>query len=459
MEERQREREKQKLLNMSIDYSSYSPISSFDKPTNFSRPNQNSAFDGLYVPYGSNVWDDPWAIKREKQEIHELPTIQPELSKQPSQPINPFATEVAPSLVFPYDTQQVSPASILSDQPSPTPSLMMSDSPSEEDEMMIQAHKRQRGEHHTIYVQQPPQDQDMISEVTPYTQPTLLTQSSQTGFVDFTANVNPQPIILNPSYNHININNNNNNSNDSYLFTPMLAPFTLEPRPVALPPLAPISIPESAFAASAPAPSSSRRSSMYDSDGEEDVKRKRKSPSTNKRNRSLPVATHVIENTGAPVKMAKFLHVDGLTTRVWIEHAIFTENGISTDIRMIMYQGLFNGVVVHAGDVGERIVCNRRSNISREFGQYTSPTEKILVRVPSEHRPLGQTGNVLTAHGLIRFLQSKKMRKNEHQVYRKWLLHTVYSIMHSRPFTFPEGHAFQTKTVPDTPFTEEQFSH
>jgi hypothetical protein len=448
MEERQREREKQKLLNMSIDLSSYSPISSYDKPTNFTRPNQSSAFDGLCIPYGSDGWDDPWAVRtREKQEwpAPELPPLNPELMKVPSQ-VYPFASDAAPSLVFPYDvsaaSSNVSPSSLFSTEPSsPTPSFIMSDS--EEDDL-IQPHKRQRAEHGTVYVKQEPEDRDVQQihmDVTPYAQqPPLLSQAVvQHPYVDYSIS-RPQP-QQQQYINNINTFNQVNRINP--------VPFTLNPQPTSLPHLAPLSMPASVT-------SSRRPSSMSDSDSDDDNKRKRKAPTTKKK--AQPIGTHAIENTGAPVKMAKYLHVDGMATQVWIEHAIYEEGGVRTDVRMIMYAGAFNGVVVHAGDVGERIVCNRRSNISREFGQYLSPNEKILIRVPSEHRPLGQTGNVLTGYGLIRFMQSKKMRKNENQAYRRWLLHTVYSIMQARPFTFPAGHALATRTVPETSFTEQDLS-
>jgi len=422
MEERQRlEREKQKLLfGSSMD--SHSPIQSYSKPTDVTRINHNSAFDGLCVPFGNNdLYEDPWA-SRKKQDLSEwpidmLPTSQPELLKQNSNNVYPFHSDVAPSLVFLVDApQHSSPASSLEEPISPA-SFMMSDS---EDDDMMQSHKRQRGEHHTIYVKQEPEDQDIIL-------PTLDASYQQPQQQQQTYNIQP-----------------------TY---PTMLPFTLQQTPAAvynnvLPPLPSIT---------AEPVASSRRSSMSDSDNEDDQKRKRKAPPAKRK--SQPIGTHAIENTGAPVKMAKYLHVDAMSTRVWIEHATYEENGVTTDVRLIMYAGAFNGVVVHAGDVGERIVCNRRSNISREFGQYASPTEKILIRVPSEHRPLGQTGNVLTGFGLIRFMQSKKMRKPENQRYRRWLLQHVYQILQSRPFTFPKGHALECATIPSTPFTEADFSH
>jgi hypothetical protein len=330
----------------------------------------------------------------------------------------------------------------------------MSDS---EEEDVIEQHgqKRQRGSYNkTIYIkQEQAEDQDIPITVDAYPQqqPMLCNEPSQ--FIDYTATANTEIGTL---YNHMMQDTNNNNHMAAAV------PFTLDPNRFTLTSLAQLATNE------APTQSSSRRSSidsLHSHDDSNNNKRKRKvstsSVDSHKAGvrKSQPIGTHAIENTGAPVKMAKYLHVDGLTTQVWIEHAVYEEAGIRTDVRMIMYSGAFNGVVVHAGDVGERIVCNRRSNISREFGQYASPTEKILIRIPSEHRPLGQTGNVLTGYGLIRFLQSKKMRKSENQNYRRWLLHHVYGILQARPFTFPQGHPIETRTTPVAPFTEADFSH
>lgn len=431
MEERQRlEREKQKLFfGSTMDV--HSPIQSYSKPTDVTRINHNSAFDGLYVPFGpSDLYEDPWA-SRKKETVMEWPVDimppQPEMNKQNSY-VNPFHTEVAPSLVFPVDAppqHHISPSSSLDDPVTPV-SFIMSD----EEEDIQQPNKRQRGEHSAIYVKQEPQDQDIINQqqqpYVDYLQP----QQQQQTFI--------QTLDLPQTYNNMATT------------LPPLTPFTLQEQQT---PSYPTTVyPSQPITTSAPV---SPPAAMMDADSDDEAKRKRK---TTKR-KAQPIGTHAIENTGAPVKMAKYLHVDGMTTQVWIEHAQYQENDVTTDIRLIMYAGAFNGVVVHAGDVGERIVCNRRSNISREFGQYASPTEKILIRVPSEHRPLGQTGNVLTGYGLIRFMQSKKMRKPENQRYRRWLLHHVYSILTSRPFTFPKGHALECETVPSTPFTEADFSH
>lgn len=441
MEERQRlEREKQKLLFGST-MDSHSPIQSYSKPTDVTRINHNSAFDGLCVPFGGShdLYEDPWASRKKQDTFQEwpidtYPQQTPELMKQNSNNVYPFHTDAASSLVFPVDAPQhhhdISPSSTL-EEPTTPASFMMSDS--EEDDIMPSSHKRQRGEHHTIYIKQEPEDQDIPL---PPLDVSYQQSPPQQPFVNYTQQQQHQQTYnMQPTY---------------------MLPFTLQPQEQAPVYANVLSLPS--ITTTSPV-TTSRRSSMSDSDSEDDGKRKRKAPSTSTKRKSQPIGTHVIENTGAPVKMAKYLHVDGMTTRVWIEHATYEENGVTTDVRLIMYSGAFNGVVVHAGDVGERIVCNRRSNISREFGQYASPTEKILIRVPSEHRPLGQTGNVLTGFGLIRFMQSKKMRKPENQRYRRWLLHHVYQILQARPFTFPKGHALETATIPSTPFTEADFSH
>jgi len=131
MEERQRlEREKQKLLFGST-MDSHSPIQSYSKPTDVTRINQTSAFDGLCIPFG-DLYEDPWAT-RKKQEwpIDTFPQQHPELMKQSSNHVYPFHSDMAPSLVFPVDAPQhhdISPSSSSLEEPISPASFMMSDS-------------------------------------------------------------------------------------------------------------------------------------------------------------------------------------------------------------------------------------------------------------------------------------------------------------------------------------------
>ena len=73
---------------------------------------------------------------------------------------------------------------------------------------------------------------------------------------------------------------------------------------------------------------------------------------------------------------------------------------------------------VHGADVGG--VIERKSNISRMFGQFDSPREKVLMNVTGKHNhTVGQEANVLTVEGVRRLMGLKKCQPNAE--YQQWL--------------------------------------
>jgi len=73
---------------------------------------------------------------------------------------------------------------------------------------------------------------------------------------------------------------------------------------------------------------------------------------------------------------------------------------------------------VHGADVGG--VIERKSNISRMFGQFESPREKVLMNVTGKHNhTVGQEANVLTVAGVERLMTLKKCVPNVE--YCEWL--------------------------------------
>lgn len=73
---------------------------------------------------------------------------------------------------------------------------------------------------------------------------------------------------------------------------------------------------------------------------------------------------------------------------------------------------------VHGADVGG--VIERKSNISRMFGQFHSPHEKVLMNVTGKHNhTVGQEANVLTVAGVERLMTLKKCVPNGE--YCDWL--------------------------------------
>lgn len=85
------------------------------------------------------------------------------------------------------------------------------------------------------------------------------------------------------------------------------------------------------------------------------------------------------------------------------------------------------GFYVHAADLGS--VIERKSNISRLFGKFDSPSEKLLLRVVGSHNHTkGQESNVLTAQGIKRFLTIRKML-DAPPGYGEWVLNTLLPAM------------------------------
>jgi len=80
---------------------------------------------------------------------------------------------------------------------------------------------------------------------------------------------------------------------------------------------------------------------------------------------------------------------------------------------------------VHAADLGG--VVERKSNISRLFGQFNSPAEKVLMNVTGTHNhSIGQESNVLTRAGVLRFFDCSKMRGQTQ--YREWIEDVILPI-------------------------------
>jgi hypothetical protein len=71
-------------------------------------------------------------------------------------------------------------------------------------------------------------------------------------------------------------------------------------------------------------------------------------------------------------------------------------------------------VLVHATDLGNVIVS--KSNVSRLFGKYLTPSEKLMVPID------GQEVNAITLAGIKRFFGSKELaRADPTHDYRTWL--------------------------------------
>ena len=83
-------------------------------------------------------------------------------------------------------------------------------------------------------------------------------------------------------------------------------------------------------------------------------------------------------------------------------------------------------VYVHAADLGG--VVERKSNISRLFGQFESPTEKLLMSVSGAHNhSIGQESNILTYQGVCEFFNQKKMKTQLH--YKHWIKSEILPTM------------------------------
>jgi len=90
---------------------------------------------------------------------------------------------------------------------------------------------------------------------------------------------------------------------------------------------------------------------------------------------------------------------------------------------------------VHAADLGG--VVERKSNISRLFGKFESPAEKLLMSVVGAHNhSVGQESNVLTSKGVRKFLLTNKMRDEAH--YRQWILSVLLPQLEHDPLEIGE---------------------
>ena len=109
-------------------------------------------------------------------------------------------------------------------------------------------------------------------------------------------------------------------------------------------------------------------------------------------------------------------------------------------IRLIEVEDLKShrrSVYAHGADVGS--VVERKSNISRLFGKFTSPNEKLLMNVPGPHNhTVGQESNILTEMGIRRFLDTNKMKGQDH--YKAWIFtHLIPRLTIGEPVG-EEGH-------------------
>lgn len=76
-------------------------------------------------------------------------------------------------------------------------------------------------------------------------------------------------------------------------------------------------------------------------------------------------------------------------------------------------------VFVHAPDIGR--IVERVANVSRMFGRFNSPSEKVLIHFKGNHNHVvGQEANALTVAGIHRFLNVSKMHGQDH--FRNWIL-------------------------------------
>jgi hypothetical protein len=91
-------------------------------------------------------------------------------------------------------------------------------------------------------------------------------------------------------------------------------------------------------------------------------------------------------------------------------------------IRVRNEQNNTDDVYAHGADVGS--VVERKSNISRLFGKFKSPQEKLLMNVPGPHNhTVGQESNILTVAGLHTFLNTNKMKGQAH--YAHWIVNDL----------------------------------
>jgi len=85
---------------------------------------------------------------------------------------------------------------------------------------------------------------------------------------------------------------------------------------------------------------------------------------------------------------------------------------------------------VHAADLGS--IVERKSNISRLFGAFRSPHEKLLMCVPGTHNhAVGQVANVLTHAGVVAFMKHRRV-EDQHAL-RLWIGLEILPLLSSTP--------------------------
>jgi hypothetical protein len=128
-------------------------------------------------------------------------------------------------------------------------------------------------------------------------------------------------------------------------------------------------------------------------------------------------------------------HDDGVQTEVMLKWYPFEGAPNAKKVRITRVFKTSNdhgaeqtiGIYAHAADVGS--VVERKSNISRLFGKFDSPSEKLLLHVAGAHNHvLGQEANVLTPQGIKRFLTVPKMLDAPPE-YGAWVLSTLLPAM------------------------------
>jgi len=121
-------------------------------------------------------------------------------------------------------------------------------------------------------------------------------------------------------------------------------------------------------------------------------------------------------------------HTKGHLTTDMSHKYYYDEHDVEHSIRILTVTNHETHAVesfVHAADLGG--VVERKSNISRLFGQFSSPAEKVLMNVTGTHNhSIGQESNVLTRAGVLRFFDCSKMRGQTQ--YREWVEDVILSI-------------------------------
>jgi hypothetical protein len=117
---------------------------------------------------------------------------------------------------------------------------------------------------------------------------------------------------------------------------------------------------------------------------------------------------------------------DSDTSHVSVDAIYYTRPGLKpSKIRLINVTDEHGSLrtYAHGADVGG--VVERKSNISRLFGKFESPSEKLLINVVGVHNhTVGQQSNILTSLGVERFLNTNKMKAHiqlDGGHYKKWI--------------------------------------